>query len=112
MAAGVVSVLRADSGLVGLRRIGRPIEPVLRRGRGRFDIKVTILNPKRMIFEGEAESVFLPGDRGEFELMDHHVPIVSLLTAGQVVLDWKQTVPIKNGMVKFDRNECVILVEE
>lgn len=65
-----------------------------------------------MIFEGEAESVFLPGDRGEFELMDHHVPIVSLLTAGQVVLDWKQTVPIKNGMVKFDRNECVILVEE
>lgn len=73
---------------------------------------MTILNPRRVVFEGEADSVFLPGDRGEFELMDYHAPLVSLLTEGHVTMDWKTRIGIKNGMVKFDRNECVILVEE
>lgn len=75
-------------------------------------MKVTILNPKHVVFEGEAKSVFLPGDLAEFEILDHHVPIVSLLTPGEVVVDWKTRIPIKRGMVKFDNNECMVLVEE
>jgi len=71
-----------------------------------------ILNPKRVVLECEAESVLLPGDQGEFELMEHHVPIMSLLRRGRVTVDWKTVVPIRSGMVKFDRNECVVLVEE
>ena len=65
-----------------------------------------------MLFEGEAGSVFLPGDLAEFELLDFHSPIVSLLRPGRVVIDWEKEIPIKRGMVKFDNNECVILVEE
>ncbi len=75
-------------------------------------MKVTILNPKHVLFEGEARSVFLPGDLAEFELMDYHAPIVSLLRQGKVIVDWETVIPIKQGMVQFDRNECVILVEE
>ena len=75
-------------------------------------MKVLILNPKHVVFEGEAKNVFLPGDMAEFELMDYHVPIVSLLRAGKVIVDWEKAIPIKKGMVKFDNNECVILVEE
>lgn len=74
-------------------------------------MKVTILNPKHVLFEGEARSVFLPGDMAEFELLDHHAPIVSLLRAGRVTMDWEKTISITKGMVKFDNNECVILVE-
>lgn len=77
-----------------------------------MNFRLTILNPKRVVYEGDAESVFLPGDRGEFEILPLHAPIVSLLRSGNVVVDWKRVVPIKNGMVKFDRGECVILVEE
>ncbi len=75
-------------------------------------MKVTILSPKHVIFEGEAKSVFLPGDLAEFELQDYHAPIVSLLKKGDVVVDWKETIPIKKGMIKFDKDECMILVEE
>jgi F-type H+-transporting ATPase subunit epsilon len=75
-------------------------------------VKVTILNPKHVVFEGEAGSVFLPGDESEFELLDFHAPIVSLLKAGDVVVDWDKRIPIRRGMVKFDHNECVVLVEE
>ncbi len=75
-------------------------------------MKVTVLSPKQTVYEGEAESVFLPGDLAEFEILDYHAPIVSLLRAGNVVVDWDKRIPIRRGMVKFDRNECVILVEE
>jgi len=75
-------------------------------------MKVLILSPKHVVFEGEAKNIFLPGDMAEFELMDYHVPIVSLLLPGKVILDWEKVIPIKKGMVKFDNNECVILVEE
>ena len=75
-------------------------------------MKLTILNPKHVVFDGEAGSVFLPGDMAEFELLDHHAPIVSLLRSGNVTVDWKTVIPIKRGMVKFDNNECMILVEE
>jgi len=75
-------------------------------------MKVKILNPKHVVFEGEAKSVFLPGDLAEFEILDYHAPIISLLRPGKVVVDWRNVIPIKRGMVRFDNNECVILVEE
>ena len=75
-------------------------------------MKLTVLSPKQTIFEGAAKSIFLPGDLAEFEILDYHVPIVSLLRRGNVVVDWKNRIPIRRGMVKFDHNECVILVEE
>ena len=74
-------------------------------------MNVKILDPQRVLFEGEAKSVFLPGDHGEFELLDYHAPLISLLRAGQVTIDWETTIPIKKGIAKFDDNECVVLVE-
>lgn len=75
-------------------------------------MKLTVLSPKQTIYDGEAKSIFLPGDLAEFEILDYHVPIVSLLRAGNVVVDGENNIPIRRGMVKFDRNECMILVEE
>lgn len=75
-------------------------------------MRLVVLSPKQTVFDGEVRSVFLPGDLAEFEILDYHAPIVSLLRAGNVVVDWELKIPIRRGMVKFDRNECVILVEE
>jgi F0F1-type ATP synthase epsilon subunit len=54
----------------------------------------------------------LPGDKTEFEILDYHAPIVSLLRPGDIVVDWEKRVPVKRGLVKFDRSECVVLIEE
>jgi len=75
-------------------------------------MRLKILNPKHVVFEGEAQSVFVPGDLAEFEILDFHAPIVSLLRHGAVIVDWEKQFPIKKGMLKFDRNECMILLEE
>lgn len=74
-----------------------------------FSLK--ILNPKQIVFEWTVESVFLPGDSGEFELLAYHVPIVSLLKEGEIIVDWKSRIPIKKGMVRFLGDECIILLE-
>ena len=75
-------------------------------------MKVTILSPREEVFAGEATSVFLPGDMSEFEILDHHAPIISLLRGGEVIIDWERKIPITKGIVKFDRGECMILIEE
>ena len=73
---------------------------------------VTVLSPKRVVFSGQARSVQLAGDLAEFEILDYHAPIVSLLRPGNVVVDGEHKIPINRGMVKFFENDCMILVEE
>lgn len=73
--------------------------------------KVIILNPKHELFEGEAKSVILPGDRGEFEILDFHRPVISLLKEGSIIIDGKY-LAIKRGVAKFNKDELVALVEE
>lgn len=74
--------------------------------------KVIILNPKRVIYEGEANSVFLPGDQGEFEVLDFHKSIISLLRRGEIIIDWSKSIAITKGVMKMYKNELVALVEE
>jgi F-type H+-transporting ATPase subunit epsilon len=71
-----------------------------------------MIDPKRTIYEGEAKSVFLPGDTGEFEVLEFHRPIISLLKAGEIIIDWKKSVAISKGVAKMYKDELVVLVEE
>lgn len=75
-------------------------------------MRLTVLSPKQTIFEGEAASIRVVGDLAEFEILEYHAPIVSLLRTGNVVVDGERKIPIQRGMLTFDRNECIILVEE
>ncbi|MFH1199356.1 MAG: hypothetical protein V1650_04290 [Candidatus Omnitrophota bacterium] len=75
-------------------------------------LKVTILNPRRTVYEGEASSVFLPGDLGEFEVLEFHKPVISLLRQGEIIIDGKHSVAIKKGIVRMRSDELVALVEE
>jgi F-type H+-transporting ATPase subunit epsilon len=73
--------------------------------------KLLVMDPDKKIYEGEVKTVFLSGDYGEFELLAHHYPVFSLLKAGDIVIDWEKSISIKAGIVKFFKNDCVILVE-
>ena len=43
-----------------------------------------IVTPEATLYSGEVESVAVPGVNGEFEMLNNHAPIVSLLKAGHV----------------------------
>ena len=76
------------------------------------NFRCIVLSPKRLIFEGEVLSVFIQGDRGEYELLAYHYPLIGLVKQGEIVIDWDKTIPVESGVVRFFANECTVLVEE
>ncbi|RRQ50301.1 F0F1 ATP synthase subunit epsilon [Maribacter algicola] len=43
-----------------------------------------IVSPEATLFSGEVASVTVPGINGEFQMLQNHAPIVSLLQEGKV----------------------------
>ncbi|NQX86300.1 MAG: F0F1 ATP synthase subunit epsilon [Flavobacteriaceae bacterium] len=43
-----------------------------------------IVTPEATLFSGEVESVAVPGVNGEFEMLNNHAPVVSILKDGFV----------------------------
>lgn len=43
-----------------------------------------IVTPEVTLYSGEVESVSVPGVNGEFQMLDNHAPVVSLLTTGSI----------------------------
>lgn len=74
--------------------------------------KIAIMTPDALLYQNEIESVFFIGDKGEYELLAYHYPILGILAQGNIIINWREAVPIKFGVVKFFANDCVVLVEE
>jgi len=93
-------------------------------------MNIKILTPESVIFEGEVESVLLPGKNGDFQIMKNHAAIVSSLVNGKVKLFTGQvsenylkyftkenesksvfSFPIKSGVIEFNNNKGIILAE-
>jgi F-type H+-transporting ATPase subunit epsilon len=43
-----------------------------------------IVTPEAVVFKAEVDAVKVPGNDGEFQMLNNHAPIVSTLTAGEV----------------------------
>ena len=41
-----------------------------------------LVSPERMVFSGDVEHVVVPGSEGEFGVLAHHAPFVSMLRPG------------------------------
>ncbi len=76
------------------------------------NFRCTILSPKNLIFENDVNSLFIVGDRSEYELLAYHYPLIGLVQKGDIIIDWKKTIPINSGVLRFFANECTILIEE
>lgn len=77
-------------------------------------LKLKIVSPERIEFEGEVESVLVPGALGQFEILNNHAPIVSSLVKGVVEYKTKESkrqVEVSAGFVAVKRNEVNICVE-
>lgn len=73
-------------------------------------LDILILSPEEVIFEGKAESVSLPGERGTFEVLPFHKNLLSRLLSGSVVIDGR-IFSIRRGIVKVKNNMVTIISE-
>jgi len=72
--------------------------------------KISVMTPEALLYQNEVESAFFTGDKGEYELLPYHYPVLGILS--NIILNWREAVPIKFGVVKFFANDCIVLVEE
>jgi len=75
-------------------------------------MKIKILSPNKKIYEGESSEITLPGQKGEFQILENHAPLFSLLTKGKIVLDNNKEIPIFSGIVNVSNKRVNILVRE
>ncbi len=88
-----------------------------------------IVTPEASIFQDEVDSVTVPGVTGEFQMLNNHAPIVSLLQAGKVRIQGNITLDeayanlfskgdndskvltINSGTIEMNNNKIIILVD-
>ncbi len=74
-------------------------------------LKLKIVSPEKIEFTGEVERVVVPGLQGQFEILNNHAPIISVLQKGTVVYD-KEELPILGGFVEVQKNEVSLCIEK
>jgi len=87
-----------------------------------------IVTPEHTIFKGEVESVSVPGVNGQFQMLDNHAPVVSLLTKGAVKIfgnvqlneessahfsneDGTTNYHITGGVIEMTDNKAIVLAD-
>jgi len=89
-----------------------------------------IVSPEAKLFSGEVTSVSLPGVVGDFQMLNNHAPIVSLLQKGIVkitalsfnfskesedlftkVNDQNYTLAIQSGTIEMKDNKVIVLAD-
>ncbi|MCP4883248.1 MAG: F0F1 ATP synthase subunit epsilon [Flavobacteriales bacterium] len=88
-----------------------------------------IVTPEASIFQGEVDTVTVPGVVGEFQILNNHAPIVSLLQEGKVRINGNFTLDeayenqfsngdngskvlnINSGTIEMSDNKIIILVD-
>lgn len=79
-----------------------------------MSLRLKIVSPERVEFEGEVDSVLVPGTLGSFEILKDHAPIISSLDKGKVeyaVHGDKTELWILGGFVEVKKNEVSLCVE-
>ncbi len=78
-------------------------------------LKLEILTPNGVIYNGEALSVTLPGEEGEFGVLAEHSSLTTLLEAGVIDIEKEdksvESVLINWGVVQVDEKKVIVLVE-
>lgn len=79
------------------------------------NLHLRIVSPEKIIFDGEAVFVKLPGVLGSFSLLPYHAPLVSSLTTGTVFYRLQEGVEksfdISGGFLEVSNNSVTVCVE-
>jgi len=87
-----------------------------------------IVTPEQIVFSAEVTSVAVPGINGEFQMLNSHAPIISLLGNGNIKIDGNLTeeqkktlsknsednrwiYSIKSGVIEVNNNKVIVLAD-
>lgn len=78
-------------------------------------MKLTIITPDKLAYDGDVTAVTVPGSGGSFQILKDHAPIVSTLDDGKVIIQSagqnELVMTIKGGVVEANENIITVLAE-
>ncbi len=78
-------------------------------------LNVEIVTPQRIVYNGIASAVSVPGAKSPFQILNNHVPIVSSLVQGNVTVkevNGTETIfEISSGILEMHNNTVSVIVE-
>lgn len=80
-----------------------------------MSLKLKIVSPEKVEFDDYVDCVKVPGVMGNFEILDNHAPIISVLQKGIVeytTKDGKEQLNVSGGFVEVQKNEVSLCVEK
>lgn len=76
-------------------------------------MKVSVISPERVLFEGEANSVVAPAFDGEVGILSGHAPMMTLLGKGTLRLDGaSKSFEIEGGFLQVIDNVVRVVTEK
>lgn len=78
-------------------------------------LNVAIVAPEKVIFEGDVESLDLPGTSGRFTVLPMHTALITSLTKGKImfIIGGEITeLTIKSGFVEVRKDKVSVCVEQ
>jgi F-type H+-transporting ATPase subunit epsilon len=88
-----------------------------------------IVSPEATLFSGDVEAVTVPGVNGEFQMLENHAPVVSILQQGTVKIKGNLTIDeayaerftkagngdtllaINSGTLEMNDNKIIVLAD-
>lgn len=72
-----------------------------------------IISAAEVLFEGDVDSVTLPGVKGSFTVLNNHASLISTLESGRVVYadkGEKHELTVEGGLVDVDNNVVSVCI--
>ena len=77
-------------------------------------LRFSLITPDRVLYEGDAESVSLPTPQGEITVLPHHIPLISIVVPGSILVRGKgeeHVFAVSRGVVEIDGQSLRILAD-
>ena len=78
-------------------------------------MQLDILTPGKKVFSGDVISSTLPGVEGQFQILNNHAPIISILQAGNLkyrtAATGEQVIKVTGGLVEVNGNKIIVLAD-
>ncbi|MDD4921207.1 MAG: F0F1 ATP synthase subunit epsilon [Bacteroidales bacterium] len=78
-------------------------------------MRLVLSSPAKTLFDGEIDSVTIPGTKGLFTVLPHHAPLITTIDKGTVtykVGEMENNIQVADGFAEVKSNVVSICIEK
>lgn len=78
-------------------------------------MNLEVITPEKTLYQGEVNSLHVPGSKGSFTILKNHAPIISTLEKGVLSILTKEnkseSIEIEGGIIEVKKNKIIVLAD-